>query len=164
MQSSSPSCNTENKLNWHAVYTRSRFEQKVASQFGQKGIDSYFPLRQSTKRWNNGQLAGSTALFPGYVFARFASEDRMRVIQTSGVVRVVGFGKTMESVPDEDILKLRIALASGAFVQLHPYLRTGDRVRIVRGPLRDVEGILVREKRGSLLVLSVDLIARSVSI
>jgi len=103
-------------------------------------------------------------LFPGYVFVRLALRDRLRVLQIPSLVRLVGFGEQPYALADGEIALLRSSLTGAMKFAPHPYLRVGSRVRIARGPLRGVEGILVRKKNEFRVVLSIDVIACSASV
>jgi len=102
-------------------------------------------------------------LFPGYVFVHLALCDRLQVLQTPSVVRLVGFGGQPAALPDQEIEALRQGLAHEMHIEPYPYLKVGHRVRVRTGPLRGLEGILVRKKNGSRFVISLDLIMRSVA-
>jgi hypothetical protein len=103
-------------------------------------------------------------LFPGYLFCRLDPRSRLPVLQTPGVLSVVGIGTTPVTVPDSEIDAIRTMLASGRGVQPCRFLPFGDRVRIVNGPLRGIEGILTAESADHRLVVSVALLQRSVSV
>ena len=90
--------------------------------------------------------------------------EMLRVLQVPGVARVVGFGGTPAALPEEEIDALRAALGGGLRAEPHPFLRSGRRARIKAGPLAGLEGILVRRKNRTRLVLSVALIQRSVQV
>jgi len=101
-------------------------------------------------------------LFPGYVFVRMAVVDRLRVLQVPGVVRLVGFNGQLAALPDEEIEALKNGLAGGVRVEPHPFLTAGRRVRIKAGPLEGREGILLRRKGSLRVVLSIEVIQRSI--
>jgi transcription antitermination factor NusG len=103
-------------------------------------------------------------LFPGYVFVHLALRDRLRVLQIPGVVRLVGFNGDPVPLTESDIEALRTALDGRSILQPHPYLTVGRRVRIKDGPLKGMEGVLVRKKNIFRLVVSISLIARSASV
>ena len=103
-------------------------------------------------------------LFPGYVFGKFSIDERVRVLRTPGIARIVGFAGTPAAVPDREIADVRAALESNLPLGPWPYLRTGDRVRIEDGPLRGVEGTLLRQSGKLRLVLSVEMLQRSVAV
>jgi transcription antitermination factor NusG len=103
-------------------------------------------------------------LFPGYVFAHIAARDRLRVLEVPGVVRFVCFDGQPQALPDADVEALRNGLSMKLKVHPYPYLKVGRRVRIKYGPLQGVEGILVRKKDSVRLVISLDLIMRSIAV
>ncbi|HEX5411820.1 MAG TPA: UpxY family transcription antiterminator [Terriglobia bacterium] len=147
---------------WYAVYTRSRHEKAVAEQLLGKGVETFLPLYRTLRRWKNGDHTVDLPLFPGYAFARFALADRLPVLKVPGVVRLVGFNGVPVALEDHEVDDLRQALAAGVTARPHPYLTEGCRVRITAGPLAGRRGILVRRQGTVRVVLSIDLIQRSV--
>jgi len=150
---------------WYAVQTRSRFEKVVASEFTTRGLENYLPALEELHQWKDRKKLVEQPVFPGYVFARFYDDSvsRLRVLRSHGVVRILGCGESIEPVPDWELDSIRRLLQTNAFCFAHPYMREGAWVRVRRGPLRDVEGRLVRIKSRARLVLSVDLLSQSVA-
>ena len=103
-------------------------------------------------------------LFPGYVFVQIALRDRLKVIQIPSLVQLVGFGGQPTALAESEVAAIRTCLEHKRRIEPHPVISTGQRVRIVRGALTGVEGILVRKKGLSRLVLCVSLIMRAVAI
>jgi transcription antitermination factor NusG len=147
---------------WFAALTRSRHEKKVFEQLRGREIETFLPLYKTVRRWKNGDHAVDLPLFPGYTFVRIEAQDRRRVLTIPGVVRLVGFHGAPAPIEDQEIESLRRALLGGVKASPHPYLTIGRRARITAGPLAGREGILVRRKGALRLVLSVDLIQRSI--
>jgi transcription antitermination factor NusG len=100
-------------------------------------------------------------LFPGYIFVRIALQDRLRMLEVPGFVRLVGFNSLPCPLPEADINKMIEALSKGVLAEPYPYLTAGTRVEIRNGPLQGMTGILVRRRNKSRVVISVDLIMRS---
>jgi transcription antitermination factor NusG len=149
---------------WYAVYTNSNHEKRVALQVCQRSIENFLPLYESVRQWNDRRMKLELPLFPGYVFVRLALRDRLQVLRIPGVVRLVGFNGPATALPDEEIEGLRRALANGLRAEPHPYLTVGRRVRITAGPLAGREGLLKRWKGDLRVVLSTELIRRSISV
>jgi transcription antitermination factor NusG len=149
---------------WYAAYTCANHEKRVAAQLLARAVEHVLPFYSSLRRWKDRRVLVDMPLFPGYVFVRLALCQRLRVLQIPSVVRLVGFGGQPHALADEEVALLRGSLAGAARFAPHPYLRTGSRVRIARGPLRGVEGILVRKKSQFRVVLSIDVIACSASV
>jgi len=152
------------QLRWYAAYTRANHEKRVREQLEQKSVESFLPAYETVRRWRDRRMRLQLPLFPGYVFVRMALMDRLRVLQVPGVVRLVGFNGTPAPLPDQDIESLRGALCQQLRAEPHPYLTIGKRVRILRGPLEGKEGILVRRKANLRVILSIDLIVRSIAV
>lgn len=103
-------------------------------------------------------------LFPCYIFVRITSNRRLAVLQIPGVSCLVGFGGQPMALREEEIERLRKGLATGVRAIPHPYLVAGRRVRIRGGPLAGFEGVLVRRKGNLRVVLSIDLLRRSIAL
>jgi transcriptional antiterminator NusG len=155
---------THNEPHWYAAYTYAQHEKRVAEQLAQRDVEHLLPLYAAMHRWKDRRVRVESPLFPGYVFVRLVLQDRLRVLQVPGVVRLVGFGGLPSALPDDQIEILRSGLADQLHAEPHPFLVVGRRVRIVRGPLAGLEGILRRKKNSLRFVLSVELIQRSVAV
>lgn len=149
---------------WYAAYTCARHEKRVVEQLLERSVEHFLPLYDSVHRWKDRRVRLQLPLFPGYVFVRIPLRDRLRVLQVPGVVRLVGFNGLPTPLPDGDVEGLRNGLVRALHVERHPYLTLGRRVRITNGPLRGIEGILVRKKNRYRVIVSIDLIMRSVSV
>src|SRR6266851_164189 len=149
---------------WCAAYTVANHEKRVAEQLGLRSVEHFVPLYESVRRWKDRKVRLQLPLFPGYVFVRLALRDRLRVLQVPSVARLVGFNGLPCALPDSEIEALKAGLASGVRAEPHPYLTVGRRVRVKTGPLAGVEGVLKRKKNSARLVISLDLIMRSVAV
>jgi len=150
--------------NWYALYTCPRHEKRVAQQIEQHRIACFLPIYRSVRRWKDRRKELELALFPGYVFVRIALPDRLRVLQLVGAVRFVSFNGHPVPLPNGEMESLMSGLSSGVRAEPHPYLQVGRRVRVRSGPLAGAQGILVRRKDKFRVVLSLDLIMRSVAV
>ncbi|HUK42752.1 MAG TPA: UpxY family transcription antiterminator [Candidatus Acidoferrales bacterium] len=147
---------------WYAAYTSANHEKRVAEQLAQRSVEHFLPLYSSTRRRKDRQVNLQLPLFPGYVFLQIPLRERLRVLQIPSVVRLVGFGGIPTALPEEEIASLRRAQAERVPLQPHPFLRVGRHVRITAGPLAGREGILKRWKGFLRVLLSIELIQRSV--
>jgi transcription antitermination factor NusG len=148
---------------WYATYTVAHHEKSVAYQMQSYGIDHFLPLYRSIHRWKDRRKEVELPLFPSYVFVHLPLKDRMQVLRMPGVVHLVGFSGRPAPLPAAEIDALRSGLERNLLLEPYPYLKVGRRVRVFRGPLAGTEGILVRKKEKFRVVLSLDLIARSVA-
>jgi transcription antitermination factor NusG len=151
---------------WFAIQTRSNFDLRVADQLVAKGIEQYLPSYQEVHQWKDRKRQITVPLFNGYLFVRLgnSSAARLKVLQTPGVVRILSRGVELEPVPDEEIEAVRRVVESRSALSIHPFLTEGTRVRLKRGPLKGIEGILIRIKNQARLVISVSILARSVAV
>ncbi len=158
---------TDDILQWYAVHTRSRFEQKVFDGFTAKSIESFLPKIQVMSRRKDRRKKIDIPLLPGYVFVRFdmAPEVYWDVIKTTGVVRMVSFRGKPVPANDEEVASLMILDGTDRTVQNQTYVKTGDRVMIMDGPLKGLVGFYLRRKgQSEKVVVSVELLKRSLAV
>jgi transcription elongation factor/antiterminator RfaH len=149
---------------WYAIYTRSRHEKVVAETLEKRTVEHFLPLYETVRKWKNGRFKVQLPLFPGYLFVHIALSERLRVLQVPGVVRLVGFNGMPAPLPQTEVEIIRSALSKGVEAEPHPYLKVGQRVRIISGPMEGLQGILLRRRGRPRVVVSVDLIMRSVAL
>ena len=149
---------------WCAIYTRHQHEKAIAQILSAKGLEVFLPLYNSTRRWKDRTVHLSLPLFPCYLFLRGMKERRLDVVTTPGIVSVLSINGEPAAIPESEIESVRKAIEWGNRVEPHPFLRTGDRVRVISGPLQGLEGILVRRKNLYRLVLSVEILERSAAV
>jgi transcription antitermination factor NusG len=149
---------------WWALYTRHQHEKVVAQNLLNKGFDVFLPVYDSIRRWKDRSKVLSLPLFPCYVFLRGGLNRRSLVVTTPGVHMILCSGEHVAVIPDNEIDAIRLAARGPALAEPHPYLKCGERVRVTRGSLAGVQGILIRKKSQFRLVLSVHMLAQSVSV
>lgn len=154
---------TTGQSEWWAVYARHQHEKQVAETLQGKGFDVFLPLYDSVRRWKDRRKLLSLPLFPGYLFVRGGHQRRLGILTTPGVHMILSRGEEAAVIPEVEIHAIRRSLEAKFAVEPHPYLNCGDRVRVTRGALEGIEGILTRKKNMIRLVLSVDMLAQSVS-
>ena len=151
---------------WYAVHTLARHEKQVAAKLQEVRICTFLPLIQELHKWSDRRVAVETPLFGCYTFVRIGQkpEERLKVLRTSGVLGFVGSERQGTPIPDEQIESLRTAIGEKIPFHPHAFLNAGQRVRIRGGSLDGVQGILVRHAGDQSLVVSVELLHRSVAI
>ena len=150
---------------WFAIHTVANHEKRVTKQLQEKHVDTFLPLLPEIHRWSDRQTKVDVPLFRCYTFVRImpAPEERLPVLTTPGVLGFVGSQRVGTPIPDREIDDLKTAIKQGPYVP-HPFISVGTRVRIRDGALAGVEGILVSQDKNRSLVVSVQLLERSVSI
>ena len=155
---------TERGSPWWAIYTRHQHEKTVEEMLAAKGFEVFLPLYESVRRWKDRRKLLSLPLFPCYVFVKGGLDRRLQVLTTPGVHMVLTRGERVATIPDDEIDAIRRSVEGPFRLEPHPFLRCGERVRVVRGSLEGVEGVLVRKKNVYRLVLSVEMLAQSVAV
>lgn len=149
---------------WFAVTVKPHHEKTVSAILRNKGFEEFLPLYRVRNRWSDRVKELELPLFPSYVFCRFTAEDRVRVLRTPSIRGVVGFGDGPMPIPDREIEAVRKLVDSDLPLGPWPFLKVGHRVRITQGSMRDVEGILIQVKDSFRVVVSIELLQRSVAV
>jgi transcription antitermination factor NusG len=151
---------------WYAVQTRPRHEKRVNAELQGRSIDTFLPLLDERHTWSDRQKIVQVPLFPGYVFTRIRNEAcyRIPILRTSGVLGFVGVRGVGTPIPEEQIQAIQSVLAARVPYSGHPFLSVGKKVRIVGGSLDGIQGIITSKNRDASLVISIELIQRSIAI
>ena len=148
---------------WFALQTRSRHEKIVRRELTNRNIEQFLPTVKRLSEWKDRKKEIEFPLFPGYCFARFSLHNRLAVLQSPGVVHIVGAVRP-EPIPDLEIESLKIVLNNRTRYELYPYLKEGCLVEVTKGPMQGLKGVFVRHARSSRLVISINLIQRAVAV
>lgn len=151
---------------WFAVHTRCRHEKKVEAELQRKGIETFLPLISQTRQWSDRKTIIEFPLFPCYLFVRvaIAPAAHISVLQTNGVVTVLGTNGRPTPIPDFQIESTRTLITNKVPFEQHPFLKVGQRVRVRGGSLDGVEGVLLATGKDRKLVLSLELIKQSLAV
>jgi transcription antitermination factor NusG len=151
---------------WYAVQTKARHEKVVAARLEEQGITSFVPLVTEVHRWSDRKKSVELPLFSCYVFVKVAptNEARVRVCRTAGVFQIVGTRGEGTPIPDQQIEAIQTLIGQELPWSLHPFLKVGQRVRIRGGSMDGVEGVLLSRNGDRTLVVSVDVIQRSLAV
>jgi len=149
---------------WFAILARAGREKNATLLLENAGYECYLPLVKLTRHWSDRMMEIEQPLFPGYLFCRMNPSNRLPILMTPGVIQIVGVGKAPIPVEEAEIIAIQRAGKSGLSIMPWPYLQVGHVARIENGPLRGMEGIVVKIKSGLKLVLSVNLLQRSVAV
>jgi transcription antitermination factor NusG len=148
---------------WIAIQTAPRHEKRVEARLEYKGYECFLPLYQSVRQWSDRNAKVDLPLFPSYLFCKICPNAHGPMITTPGVVRLVGAGRAPEPISDVEIAAIH-KLVSDTTALPCPYLNVGDRVRVTMGPLRGISGILTTIRNQNRLIISVDILMRSISV
>jgi transcription termination/antitermination protein NusG len=152
---------------WYCLHTRSRHEDVVYQRLDKKGYETFLPKLEVWSKRKDRRKRIQKALFPGYVFINDAlnAYRMLEILKTPGVVKILSNERGPAPVPEVQIESIKKILGGKSAVYPFPYLREGQRVRVVEGPLKGCQGFLLQIKEEKQkLVISVDLLQRSVSV
>jgi transcription antitermination factor NusG len=151
---------------WYALSVKHQHERAVRLALEFNGFEALAPTYRARRRWSDRVKEVDRPLFSGYVFCRFAFAERVRVMDAPGVARVVEFGGAPAEISEAEIAAIRAVMDSKLPVRPWPYLKLGDRVRVEHGPLRGIEGTLLREvvRERWQLVIGVEMLQRSLAV
>jgi transcription antitermination factor NusG len=149
---------------WFAILVRTGREKTANLLLENTGYECFLPISKYMRRWSDRMKEIEVPLFPGYLFCRMDPHNRLPVLMTPGVIQIVGVGKTPIPVGEEEIAAIQRVGKSGLPTMPWPYVQVGHVARIEDGPLRGMSGIVIKIKSGLKLVLSVNLLQRSVAV
>jgi transcription antitermination factor NusG len=149
---------------WFALFTRSHHEKRVAKYLAEREIEHFLPLYQEQHQWSHYRKVNlDLPLFPNYIFVNISRQERTSTLEVPGALSLVGQRNVPTPLPSLEIEPLRAGLRPGT-CQPHPYLVAGAVVRVERGPLAGVQGVVLRTKNGCRVVLTLNLIMKSVAV
>lgn len=157
----------ETQAYWYCLHTRSRHEEVVFERLEEKRIQTFLPRLEVWSRRKDRKKKIQKALFPGYLFVHELLDPyhRLEILKTPGVVRILGNEQGPAPVPDSQIESIQTILNGKTAITPFPYLKEGQLVRVVYGPLKGSEGFLLKIKEGKeKLIISVDILQRSVAV
>ena len=149
---------------WWALYTRHQHEKSVAEALLAKNFEVFLPAYESVRRWKDRKKLLSLPLFPCYVFVRGGLDRKLQIVTTPGVHMILHRGERVATIPGAEIEAIQRVVEGRFRVEPHPFLKCGETVRVVKGSLEGVKGILLRKKNWHRLVLSVNMLAQSVAV
>lgn len=149
---------------WFALLTHPKHEHAAARGLRLQGFETYLPVHDIKRRWSDRVKVVHSVLFPGYVFCRFSKRDKLRAMTSPSIRSIVSVGREPAPVDDTEIEAIQAVIASGRPVDLCPYLRIGQQVRITHGPFTSVRGMIVRAQDNWRVVVSVEALGCSISV
>jgi len=143
---------------WYGLHTRSRFEQVVFDGLNKKSLEAFLPKITVVSKRRDRRKKLRVPLFPGYIFVRsdLHVHERLEIVKTVGVVRLIGNKDGPISIPDEAINSLRIMVEGDDPVATSTRFRKGDRVMVVEGPFVGVVGTFVRYRGFGRVVVAIE--------
>jgi transcription antitermination factor NusG len=148
-------------MNWYALHCRANTEKVIGLRLADDGIESYYP--HLVIRARHGKRETEKKFFPGYLFARFDLEHRLPISRLSQVVGILGWRNDPVAIPEHELAAVRTMVTHSVKVPtICPYVAEGDKVTVIRGPLQNLTGYVVYSKNAARVVVSVQMLARSI--
>jgi transcription antitermination factor NusG len=164
MQNLSPSAGSAGVAPWRAVYSKTNHEKAVATELALRGFEVFLPTYTEVRSWSDRKKKLELPLFPNYLFVRLLGHQRVHVLRCPGVLGIVSNGTTDASVPEAEIDGIRTIAQSGRDLSPAPFLQRGERVVLAAGPMKGVEGTVLRQRGATRLVVSVSMLERALSV
>lgn len=149
---------------WYAAYVKHQHERKAADLLDRKQVETFLPLHKELHRWKDRKKTVSLPLFPGYVFLFSDLRNKLQILSTPGVFFLVENAGRACPIPAQEIASIQRIVESGLSAEPHPYINSGDMVRVSSGALAGITGILTRFKNRYRVVLAVELLRKAVSV
>ena len=153
------------KRSWYVIYVRSRHEKNVHSALLIKGIDASLPMKTVVRKWSDRKKKVKLPLFRGYVFVNVDVKiDNLNVLKTLGVVKFIGIQNKPSRIPDEQIQWVHMMVEEFDTVRSEKEIPVGQKVRVMAGPFKGIEGLVLRSSNRSRLVVHIESIMNAVSV
>ena len=150
--------------NWIAVYTKSRHEQTVVNELNKKNIESYCPMFKERRQWSDRKKWVYFPLFRSYVFANIEIKENIYVLQTIGVNKIVKFQEKISIIPDQVIDNIKNIIEGEYNVEKADYFIKGDEVRVVSGPLKGLDGVVLDLRGANKIIIKIEAIQQAFSV
>ena len=147
---------------WWVVHTRSRNEKALAHDLISKDISYFLPMSWKVRRKSRRTIRSLLPLFNGYLFFCGKENDRVELLKTNRVANLIDVNDQQKLL--NELIQIDQALRTGAPLTPHKYIKTGQRCRVIAGPLIGLEGIVVRSKNATRLVLQIDMLGQAASV
>lgn len=153
---------TENSNDWLVVYTMSRAEKKIQKELARREIECFLPLHKVIKQWSDRKKKLELPLFPNYLFVRPGQLDSYKVLMVPGVVKYVKANKELATVREEQIDAIKRMLHGNPEVSSDVFV-TGAKLRVTRGPLQGLEGVVVEKLGRTRIAMTLEIMNRTIS-
>ncbi|RYJ37866.1 NusG antitermination factor [Flavobacterium anhuiense] len=140
-------------MNWYVVYTKPKWEKKVADKLNQLGIECYCPLITQVKQWSDRKKKIEMPLFNSYVFVQLPDSERNLVFQVAGVVRYLFWLGKPAIVKDQEIEIIKKSLKATNISDISvSTFQVGDKIKLESGAFSN-QNAIVQEVSNSYYVL-----------
>ena len=146
---------------WRVAHTKSRNEKALAHELVGKNISYFLPMSWKISRRSGRTIRSLLPLFDGYLFFCGSEIHRLEVLRTNRVANVIEVKNQQKLL--EELLQIEKAIRAGVVLLPHKYIKAGQRCRLIGGPLAGLEGIVVKTRSSTRLVLQIDMLGQATS-
>lgn len=151
------------EYHWHAIYTRPRWEKRVAAEFCRAGIEHYLPIRKTLKQWSDRKKWVEAPLLPSYIFVKVSEKEYYNTINTMGAVRYICFNGKAAPIPPQQIEALRLLLQNEMELEVTAEnIRPGQKIEVLSGALSGLKGEYIRFQGQQKVIIRIEHIAQSI--
>lgn len=148
---------------WYVLFVRSNQEKRVSQHLQSRSIEHFLPLFESLRQWKDRRVKLQCPLFSGYVFVRLPLVERLKALVVPNVLSFVGTTNAPSVISEEEIEWIKRGIEHGR-PEPHPYLKVGTRVAVKAGAMAGLEGILIRAKNSTRVLVGLDSISRAFAV
>jgi transcriptional antiterminator NusG len=143
-------------LKWYVLYASSRAEKKVAQRLIELGFEVYLPVIEELRQWSDRKKKVQKALFNGYLFVKTTRTNLWQALQVPGAVKFVHFSGEHATVPEKEIETIKRILETGVAVETDgSEIEAGQIVKILGGPLQDMEGECIQKANKDFFIIRI---------
>ncbi|MBA4058389.1 MAG: hypothetical protein C0490_26965, partial [Marivirga sp.] len=155
---------TKDDLPWYVVYTYPKQEKRIFADLLKQSINAFLPFQKVIRQWSDRKKKLDVPLFPNYVFVQMPEEDRFKVFSIAGITRFISFEGKPAVVSENEINTIKQLVNHNISFEKEVSLTSGDRVKVVQGPLTGQRGVLLEKKGGKRFGIHFDSISLSISV
>ncbi len=144
------------KKNWFALYTYPRHEFKVEHELKDLNIEAYLPIKTEQRQWSDRKKKIDGPLIPGYIFIKATERERLDAHAIKSILKTVSFESKPAIIPDWQIENLKLLLAQTNEILVTDRFKPGSKVKIISGPMKDIEGQIVTRENNHYLGIAID--------
>jgi transcription antitermination factor NusG len=147
---------------WYVMHTKCNHEKTASLRLEGKGFEAFLPIRSIVRKWKDRKKVIDFPVFPGYLFVKMPLIKKIEALQTPGILRLVGQNRP-EEVEERQIQALKTIIQDAFEYDPYPYLVSGVTVEVIRGPLKNIRGVLECKKNKHRLIINLEMINNSVA-
>jgi transcriptional antiterminator NusG len=155
-----------NEKRWLVFYTKSRQEKKVRDQLLKNGFEVFLPLQKVMRQWSDRKQKVEVPLFNSYIFVHESEDKIVDILQSPGIAWNIRHNNKPAILQKKEVNLINQFLSSGLLIEVlaDQQFQIGDKVEIIDGPLKGIQGQLIRTAAGDRFTLSFESMASTIQV